>query len=528
MDDEQIIRNNSGFLKDMSNIPEAFRVDAFIQKEASSLYRPLQTITYIIDYSFVEKEDSLKPFHVTNLILDTLVVLLLFNVLLRLKIERVTAFLLVLLYSVHPLLTAAVAWIPSRGDLLLGLFTLLSLITFLNYKEDKKTYNIFLHIIIFFLALLSKETAVFIPVMLLGMDLIVHKAKLLSKENIIFSAIWGSEIIIFLLIRKFGLNAPPLSSEVLGIKPFLENLPVIPITAGKFFIPQDLTTYAMFKTYSAIIGCAVIAGGFFLIYKNKKNRMPAIMGWLWFFLFTIPPMIFKHQLSRFGTDYLEHRAFLPAMGLLIFTAVIVNGYFSGKSSLMKRPGIIILYSGIFILFSYTTYNHSLDYKDHMAFANASIESCDRNAIGYSDRATARIGNGEYTEALIDLDKSIALCPNNPQAYNNRGVIYLNMNQPEKAYGYISTSIFQDSNFTIAYLTRGSADIRLNKLKEAVDDFSFVIKKNPEITAAYYDRAVAFEMLNEFGNAVQDYSVVLKQEPGNAEVMNKIEMLRKKL
>ena len=533
MDDEQILKNNASFMKDINNIPEAFKVDAFIQKNASSLYRPLQTITYIIDYQFVKKDDSLKPFHITNLILNCMVMLLLFNLLLRLRIERITAFLLMLLFSVHPLLTAAIVWIPSRGDLLLAFFTLISLITFIKYKENNKLYYLLLNILAFFLALLSKETAILIPLLILGVDFIVYKNKILSKGNLIAGGVWCTVIILYLIVRNYGLNAPTLPNDVLGIKPFIENLPLIPIIAGKFFIPNDLTTYAMFKTYSVIIGCFIMAGSFVLLFKMKRNRIPAMLGWLWFLLSIVPPMIFRHQFSKYGTDYIEHRAYLPAVGLLIFAAFVIEEYLSGKSKAertiyLKKPGIVSLYAGLFIFFTYSAYNHSLDYKDHLAFSNSSIESCDRNAIGYGDRATVRIAAGDFTEALHDLDKAIELCPNYYEAYNNRAVIYLNLNQPDKALNYSSISIKMNKDYSPAYLTRGSAEIRLKMYKEAIEDFNFVVSKEPRLSSGYYDRAVAYELLGNDNSALQDYLVVARLEPDNNEIQNKIVEIRGKL
>ena len=534
MDDVQIIKNHPAFFKNINNVAEAFKVDAFIEKEGGVLYRPLQTITYILDYQLVQSEDSLAPFHITNIILHLLIILLLFNMLLQMKINRLIAFLLVLLYSVHPLLTAAVVWIPARGDLLLTFFALVSVISFFKYSEDKKPYFILIHCIAFFLALLSKETALVLPVAILSSGMVVHKIKMFSRNNYIFFGLWGAEIIIFMTLRISGLHGSTFPTATFGIKPFIENLQVIPITAGKFFIPHDLTTYAMFKVSSVICGIVIIVGVVYLLYKDTERRLASMIGLLWFLVFTIPPMLFRQPFAAYGMDYLEHRAYLPLIGLLMFTTMLVNQFVmrkiaKQKQGIEKEPKTILLYAGITLFFIYSSNSHSSDFKDRISFSNAAIESCDRNAIAYNDRAVIRNEEGRSADAFADLNKSIGLCAINPQAFNNRGVIYLNANQPGKAYDDLSKAIGLDKNYLNAFLTRGVAEIKLNKYTDAIADFSVILKKESPLTAAaYFNRAFTYEQVNDFRSALSDYEAVVQREPGNQEVIHKIQELRGKL
>ena len=51
-------------------------------------------------------------------------------------------FFISLLFSVHPLFTDAIAWIPGRGDLLSGLFCLASFLSFIYYNNSYHSLSI--------------------------------------------------------------------------------------------------------------------------------------------------------------------------------------------------------------------------------------------------------------------------------------------------------------------------------------------------------------------------------------------------
>src|SRR3989344_80161 len=113
------------------------------------LYIPLTFLSYQIDHLFW----GLNPvgFHLTNLVLHTLNAVLVFfllqlllsgnNLPLPLKGEgrvrvawRAIAFLVALLWAIHPLNTEAVAWASARKDLLSGFFFLFSVCGYLQWR----------------------------------------------------------------------------------------------------------------------------------------------------------------------------------------------------------------------------------------------------------------------------------------------------------------------------------------------------------------------------------------------------------
>src|SRR3989338_6086886 len=170
------------FIKDWKNLPELFS-KTYFSRSGEETYRPIVTLTYFLDYSLW----GLKPFgyHLTNLFLHSANVVLVYLFALSLfplnkggqGVVRWIAFLTALLFSIHPVQAEAVNAISFREDLLVVLFLLPALLLFLKVSDpssmDKIRWWTFyiLSLLLYLLALFSKEMAVILPLLLIGYHL---------------------------------------------------------------------------------------------------------------------------------------------------------------------------------------------------------------------------------------------------------------------------------------------------------------------------------------------------------------------
>ena len=245
LDDESIIHHMTNVEGSKINPKEAFTHDAFMGDKGDKFYRPVQTLSLMIDAEIGEGE--LWVFHASNLLLHILTVIVLFFFLKKIGIKEQISFLLSLFFSINPMFTNAVAWIPARGDLLLCFFSLLSFITFLEYMKSRNKVYLIIHLFVIAGAVFSKETSVLIPVLILFYFYYVSKKKFILKDIVPFFTIWVLIISLFFYLR-FQVIKGSISANVFGIVPFIKNLPTIPITFGKFFIPYNLSTLPLFNT----------------------------------------------------------------------------------------------------------------------------------------------------------------------------------------------------------------------------------------------------------------------------------------
>ena len=144
LDDLDYLVPRAVSMNGISNINSIIFSDAFFNKKGVEFYRPVQNISYVIDTEI----SGSKPwgYHLSNVIIHILACLSLFYLFITLKFNRFLSLLFTALFTVHPLFAHAVSWVPSRGDLLIGLFGILTFVFFLKYLDKRKPLYFIFHI----------------------------------------------------------------------------------------------------------------------------------------------------------------------------------------------------------------------------------------------------------------------------------------------------------------------------------------------------------------------------------------------
>ncbi|HKQ96690.1 MAG TPA: hypothetical protein VJV75_02325, partial [Candidatus Polarisedimenticolia bacterium] len=124
-------------------------------------FRPLSQATFVLDRAVWGT--WAMPWHLTNLVFAVAATALLTALVQRHLRDRALAGLTGLLYALHPYHINNVAWISARGDLLCATFLFATLLAYDRWRERPRRapWTAFL---LFEAALLSKETAVVLPV----------------------------------------------------------------------------------------------------------------------------------------------------------------------------------------------------------------------------------------------------------------------------------------------------------------------------------------------------------------------------
>ena len=132
-------------------------------------YRPIRTFTYALNSAL----GGMNPFgyHVFNVLLHAANSLLVFLFLRSIQGRIDVSFLGAMLFAVHPVQTASVAYISGRKDLLAAFFVLLALLSYNKWRRQGGWQGLTLTGSALLLAILSKEVAAVFPVLFLLVDL---------------------------------------------------------------------------------------------------------------------------------------------------------------------------------------------------------------------------------------------------------------------------------------------------------------------------------------------------------------------
>lgn len=131
---------------------------------ARGLYRPLTIFSFLLEYKFLGLDP--KAFHLDNMLLHLAASALCYFLLKELFKEAVAPLAVAILFAAHPVHSEAVAWISGRAELLSGVLSLASMLIFIKKENDGRLPLASLSV--FFLALLSKESAVIVPFVIIA------------------------------------------------------------------------------------------------------------------------------------------------------------------------------------------------------------------------------------------------------------------------------------------------------------------------------------------------------------------------
>ena len=154
-DDDDYVTEN-----ELLRAPDGLR-RIWLSMDSPSQYFPAVYTSFRIEYSLWGLDAS--GYHLTNLVLHILNILLVYGIFKRLLGDPFLAFGAALLFGIHPVQVEAVSWVSERKNLLFSLFFLagFNLVVLKQSRDDSKI--IYGAVFLFALSLLSKVTAFMIP-----------------------------------------------------------------------------------------------------------------------------------------------------------------------------------------------------------------------------------------------------------------------------------------------------------------------------------------------------------------------------
>jgi tetratricopeptide (TPR) repeat protein len=461
-DDEKLIVNNLQFLTRLSNIPQAFTQLVFPNKSSAPYYRPMLTVSFMLDAQL--SGPSPFVYHLTNVILHLLSCCLLYLFLTLLQYRKNLSLFFSLLFAVHPILTQAVVWIPGRNDSLLTVFILMAFIFSRHFIETRKWGYYVGYLLSYTLAIFSKESSFFFIVIIVFYILFIKREKITAFSIKALSAGWLMIVIVWFLARDTALNEFPAKLTIFDISiSVLRNLHQFIIYLGKMILPFNLSLFpnpedlgvSLIYGFIALI-LLVIA---FCLTKHKRFNF-IVLGLSWFILFLLPSLI-NPNISKLTIFALEHRVYLPMVGFIIILLemdIIRNIHFQKKYSLIA---VVIL---IGILFG-MTFSRAPAYKNRIVLWETAVKESPNGGSFHECLAGIYYSDGIFDKSEIEYKKALELDPNVQQARYFLGLIYLKKNMYPEAIENLKKQSFMTPGNEQIYFNLGIAYYQQSKLEE---------------------------------------------------------------
>lgn len=543
-DDDSLIINNRHQLEDIRSIPSAFTGES--DRGQTPFYRPLLQTSFILNHLI--GGPASRGFHIFNIILHLAVCLLFFELLKKIGLSRNGSFIGSLIFAVHPLNTQAVAWIPGRNDPLLAVPVLLSVICFIDFMKAGRKGRLVLSLLFYTLALLAKESAVMLPLVLAGYALLILKVGLKNKKLWSYLSLALLVTILWYWLRAGALGFSPEWQGHRFISP-LEFVFMMASYLGKVFLPLKLSPVAVPQVPAILIGTAaaviLLTVSF---YKGTDNKPIFWFGLVWLTVFSLPYFI----RGSFVTLFLEHRFYLPLMGLLISLTQlrIFQDLFRGRRSAMLIAAIIVLaatrtiaYSTVFkdrqTFWDYAEktspesslvlYNKGLIYQEQGNYDLASARyllalkytpdyAGVHNNLGMVFQAT-----GEYAKAESQYRQALKFKKDFSQAHDNLGSLYYQQGSLDQARReFVNAIVINDlpsahNNLGSLYYTQGDLD-------QAGVEFMKAIRFDPYLAPARVNLGSYYLKKGMPEKALQEYMAALQLEPQNTDASYNLSLI----
>ena len=367
----------------------------------------------------------------------------------------------------------------------------MAILTFLYFESGNKIRWYLVSVISFILSLFSKESAIVLPGLLLGMHIACSYAGILKKvklkQLLLLHAPFWLIAFVYIYLRLTLLNFENTMNFYNQANIFTQNfsfrlytfftilgrgLTIIFLPIGlhpekswpiftSFFNPQ------VFLSFLAITLLIVLAIAF-----RKKNPL-FTFGIFWFFFSYLPMSNFAAMINAITCD---HWFYAPAVGILLSLASLL------RNKTAQKTAYLFLVAGV-IIFSLITISRNKYWKDTETLSRFILRYEPNSAKTWNNLAIALAENGKYQEAIEDYSKAIALEDSYPHSHHNLANAYARLGEYNLAEREYLKAIGMDNRFFYSYLALGKLYLAEGEKEKAADYFRKALEIYPGLSEA---------------------------------------------
>jgi protein O-mannosyl-transferase len=510
-----------------------------------NVWQPVTWLSHALDCQIY----GLKPggHHATNLILHALNSVLVFLVLRQLtgafwRSAAVAAF-----FAWHPLHVEVFAWVAERQGLLCAFFWLLALWAYARYAQIAKarlSHAKFYYIgavVLFALALMSKLTAMTLPLILLLLDWwplgrlapteerpASKQALFLLAEKIPFFVIAIAAIVATARAIDSSQGADPLAQFSLKARFIVAGLSCFRYLAKSFW-PPDLAALHLSLMHRSkvellciVLTLAVIS---IVAIANRKSRPYWLVGWLWFLAALYPMMSLLPggaQLANAGAQPMADRnMYLPSIGLWMLFCW--EAYDLAAAWRLGRAVLGAL-CAVLLAACCVASSMQLQFWKNDSTLVARIPDSDFNANGHADYASYLLFHGQTAQAQAEAEKAIAIAPKQPAISELLGKILLAEGKYDQSIEKLQSALRLDHTMDVARLELGQDFLAKNRAAEAGEEFKTMLKDDPRNFMAHHWLARTLVIEGKTAAAVAEYHASLASQTNQPITLNELAWL----
>jgi protein O-mannosyl-transferase len=509
--------------------PDALLHPAF---DTSVSGRPFLSYSFALSYALGGAQ--VRGYHLANLVIHLLAGLVLFGFVRRTQARTprqdapevctLLAFVVALLWLVHPLQTESVTYVIQRAESLMGLWYLLTLYGFVRAVDREAaggSGRVWLGASVFccFLGMGTKEVMASAPVLVLLYDRTFAAGTLREawrRRRGYYLALAATWLLVGWL--SFGTKSRNGTAGFgIGVRWWdyvLTQFAAVAQYLRLVFWPRpqifDYGTQWV-SGVSAVLPQALLVAALASVTLWALWRRPAL-GFLgtWFFAILAPTSLIPGNRQTAA----EHRMYLALVPVLIFT---VGGLYRLSARVWRNPAgrnraFLVLGLAAALVLGAATARRNEIYRAQRLVWEDTVAKNPGNFNARNNLGNFLLIDGKLADALAQYEAALRLKPDFPEGHNNHGTALAHAGHPDEAKAEYREAIRlkEPEFYADAHNNLGVALARDGDQAGALREFQAVVKARPEYLEVYFNEGNALARLNRPEEALAAYQEALRR------------------
>lgn len=527
------------------NIRLIFSEEYWYKGAPSGLYRPLTTVSFLLNYVALGNGANPAGYHWTNFALHGINVTLVYALGLLIFADPALALALAAMWGLHPLLTDSVTNIAGRADLLAAFGVLAGLLCYLKGTAARASRPLaWLAAMVAAQAfgLFAKENAAVLPGLMLLCDLAWPERATWRKRAPAYAALalpfalWlylRSQVQTHMLIHFMEnplvgagyLTARLTAVKVIGKLLWLFVWPArlsadysynaIPLFGWRFFAWEDA---------KALIALAVCVGAALLALRWRRTRKPLFFFLAFFFVALLPT---ANLVILIGSIMAERFAYLPSVGLVGCAVVAFHELarrFSLKPPVSARAASVAM-AFVCLFLGARTYARNLDWRDEFSFWTSTVNVSPGSARPHNNLGNTLLAQpSRLAEAIAEFEAALGIWPDYTDAHYNLGNALAQMpGRGPDAIAEYRRALRTEPDFAQAHVNLGNLLAQIpGRGSEAIAQFEAALRTDPDLADAHYNLGTILSQMPGRGpDAAAQFQATLRIQPDSAKAHNNL-------
>jgi len=502
-DDLRTVLNNP-------SIEDVWAVGAIVYREMT---RPVVNFSYALDRAI--SGGSLIGYHLTNVLLHALNVLLLFHIARRAVEDQqarasatrrrvratVVAFTAAATFGLHPMMTEAVGYISGRSEVLCGVFFLAALLAARRWLLGAGRGWLVLAFGLWIGSLLSKEIGAIWPLVLLGYDRLVLAGDPDASRRRwrrVLGPLLGLTVLAGLVrVAVLVLVENPGGAEMMWRYALVE-VEVMFRYFGLLLSPTDQSIFHQVSEVSwppaprMILGLLWLAAWLGTAWRLARFDGAVTLGMIWFVLLLVPSSVLV--LLNLGEPMAEHRVYLAAAGFFLAFGTIVGHVWAFFDTRTWRSRLLLRFSlaaWLTVLGGLTLLRNEV-WSDPVRLWLDAAQKAPDIWVPHVLLGAALQERGSRDEAIVAYRRAIRLRPSEQTPYMRLGLAQAELGRLADARATFQALLALNPTSAVGHNGLGAVALLERKPDEARRHYQDALAHNPDDLAARQSLAILYE------------------------------------